>query len=198
MKKRILSYTLLAAIATSPVLACDQCGCQNEVYAEVKKNNNNLSEVEIVEVPTYKVVSVREKGSYDKISQLTPKVIEYVASKKEIEMVGAPMLICHEQSAEEAENAHKTATADVEVCVPVSGEAKDEDVFKVYDLEGGKMAKITHKGPYAECTKAYEKLFLWLTEKGYQPNGLSREVYLNDPREIDESEILTEIYVPIK
>jgi len=199
MKKKILSFTLLTTLATSlAALACDQCGCKLEFYKELVKNDTNLAEVQLVEVPSYKVISIRETGSYSKIAELTPKIIKYILSTKQLEMRGAPMLICHEQSAEEAEKANKQGTADVEICVPIAGNVEVAEPFKVYELEGGKMAKITHKGPYAECTKAYEKIYQWMVENKNTHNGFTREVYLNDPREIAESEILTDIYVPIK
>jgi len=35
----------------------------------------------------------------------------------------------------------------------------------VYELPGGKMAKIVHKGSYAKCSPTYEKLFSWIAEK---------------------------------
>ena len=60
------------------------------------------------------------------------------------------------------------------------------------------MAKIMHKGPYEDCGATYGKLFAWLQKNGKRMNGPTREVYLNDPREVPPEEILTEIYAPIE
>ena len=60
------------------------------------------------------------------------------------------------------------------------------------------MAKTVHKGPYEECGPTYENLFKWIGENGKKITGPTREVYLNDPREVPKEEILTEIYAPIE
>lgn len=59
------------------------------------------------------------------------------------------------------------------------------------------MAKIIHKGPYEECAPTYEKLFSWIAENGIGIFGHVREVYLNDPQEVQPDEVLTEIYAPL-
>ncbi|KYK34544.1 MAG: hypothetical protein AYK22_05300 [Thermoplasmatales archaeon SG8-52-3] len=59
------------------------------------------------------------------------------------------------------------------------------------------MAKITHKEPYDKCGETYNKLYQWIEQNGNTITGPTQEVYLNDPREVGEEEILTEIYAPI-
>lgn len=39
-----------------------------------------------------------------------------------------------------------------------------------------------------------KKMFSWIAENGKIISGPVREVYLNDPREVNPDEILTEIY----
>ena len=60
------------------------------------------------------------------------------------------------------------------------------------------MAKIIHKGRYQDCAPTYEKLFNWLAENKKQIIGPTREVYLNDPSEVAEEDLITEIYAPIR
>lgn len=45
--------------------------------------------------------------------------------------------------------------------MPVSEtiEMTDDDEINAYELPGGKMAKIIHKGPYEEFSLTYEQLF---------------------------------------
>ena len=59
------------------------------------------------------------------------------------------------------------------------------------------MAKIVHRGPYEECEPTYDRLFAWIARNGMSITGPIREAYLNDPREVPQEEILTEIYVPV-
>ena len=60
------------------------------------------------------------------------------------------------------------------------------------------MARIVHKGPYEECGPTYEKLFAWIKENNKKIVGPTREVYLNDPKDVSPEEILTEILAPIE
>jgi effector-binding domain-containing protein len=88
--------------------------------------------------------------------------------------------------------------ADIEVAAPISDKIEETGEIKCYTLLGGKMAKIIHKGPYDKCEPTYEKIFAWIKKNGRNIVGPTREVYLNDPREVGLEEALTEIYVPIK
>jgi effector-binding domain-containing protein len=66
-----------------------------------------------------------------------------------------------------------------------------------YELPGGQMAKIVHKGPYMKSAPTYKKLFEWIAANHKKVAGPTREVYMNDPREVPPEDILTEIYAPI-
>jgi len=78
------------------------------------------------------------------------------------------------------------------------GDVKSEGEFSVYELPGGKMAKIVRTGPYGGCEEVFNKLYAWIAENGYEIAGNSREVYLNSPMEVSQEELITEIYIPVK
>ena len=81
--------------------------------------------------------------------------------------------------------------------VPIAQRGKETEEITCYELPAAKMAKILHKGPYREETATYLKLFAWL-EKNKKPIvAPMREIYLNDPHEVPEEELLVEIYAPI-
>jgi len=107
------------------------------------------------------------------------------------------LYIMHEKSVEEALKADEADNADIEVCVPIAERIPETDEIKCYELSGGRMAKVIHKGPYEASGPVYEKLFAWILENGHEVAGPIREAYLNDPREVAPEEILTIIYVPI-
>jgi len=123
-------------------------------------------------------------------------LFEYAISYKAI-IVGHPLFLYHEKSVEEAKRADEAGNADIEVCIPIAKKVPENDEIKCYEISGGKMAKITHKGPYEESVPVYERLFAWLEENGCKLTGSIREAYLNDPKEVAPEEILTIIYVPI-
>lgn len=155
-----------------------------------------MENVEVVMVPDMAVLGIRKRGHYAMIPELIMKACIY-AMERGITMTGPPIFVMHEQSAEEAMAADREGTADVEIAIPVAGEAEGEGEVRSYTLPGGKMARIVHKGPYEACEPTYHRLFAWIAEQGKTITGPMREVYLNDPHEVRSEEILTEIYAPI-
>jgi AraC family transcriptional regulator len=64
-------------------------------------------------------------------------------------------------------------------------------------LNGGEYAVLRHKGPYAD--KAYLWLYAqWLPASGRQlrDSGMFEE-YLNNPRDVPPTELLTDIHMPL-
>jgi effector-binding domain-containing protein len=155
-----------------------------------------MDEITIVDVPMQNVLGIRKQGKYELIPQLLSSLYEH-ATAKGAQFAGMPAFICHELTKEEVMEADKKGTADIEVIAPVATPIDETDEIKYYQLAGGPMAKIVHKGPYEQCEQAYNKLFAWISENGKKISGPLREVYLNDPREVGPDEILTEIYAPV-
>jgi len=155
-----------------------------------------MSEVSIVNVKPQLVLGMRKRGTYPSIGVMIPQICQF-AAQNGIQMIGPPMFICHEMSPEEAKKADKENNADVEVAVPIAQRGKETEEIKCYELPGAKMAKIVHKGPYKEETATYEKLFAWLEKNNKTVVAPFREIYLNDPHEVPEEELLIEIYAPI-
>jgi AraC family transcriptional regulator len=154
-------------------------------------------EITIAEVEPHLVLVIRKRGRYEEIATMIPKVCQF-ADEKGIQILGPPIFVCHEMTHEEAMKANEEGNADVEIAVPVSEKIEGTDEIKCYELSGGKMAKIIHKGPYEDCGPTYDRLFAWLEENGKKIVAPIREVYLNDPREVPPEEILTEIHAPIE
>ena len=155
-----------------------------------------MSDITVVEVKPQLVLGMKKRGRYEEIATMLPKVFEFAVEKK-AQIQGPPIFVCHELTPEEAEKAQKEGNADVEVAVPISEKIEESDEIKCYELPGGKMAKTIHKGAYQDCGPTYLKLYDWLSENNKKIVGPIREVYLNDPTEVKEEDILTEIYAPI-
>ena len=155
-----------------------------------------MEEVNVVDVKPQLVAGMKKRGHYREIAELLPKLYHY-GTKKGAKFTAPPIFVCHE-TAEEAMEADKTGNALVEVAAPIAEKIEETKEIKCYTLPGGKMAKIIHKGPYDTCGPTYEKVFSWIKKNGRNIVGPTREVYLNDPREVGPEEILTEIYIPIK
>jgi AraC family transcriptional regulator len=66
-------------------------------------------------------------------------------------------------------------------------------------LDGGEYAVLRHKGPYADMHKSYRWLYAeWLPKSGRQlRDSVMFEEYLNNPREVQPTELLTDIHMPL-
>jgi effector-binding domain-containing protein len=155
-----------------------------------------MEPITLVEVPDQLVLAIRKRGHYRIIPELLASLFEFVF-KKQVAIAGMPMLLLHETSKEEAEEADRTGTADVEVAVPVNGHVRPEGDIVSYTLPGGTMARVVHLGPYEKAGESYERLFAWMAERDLGVKGPIREVYYNDPREVRPEEIKTEILAPV-
>lgn len=154
-----------------------------------------MSEVVMADVEPQVVVGVWRRGTYAEIGSMIEEVCEYAESSG-AGISGRPMFVCHE-TPRQAVKANEEASADVEVVIPVSNVVDGAGDITCYELPGGRMAKIVHKGPYEKSAPAYKKLFEWIAANHKKIAGPTREVYMNDPRHVAREEILTEIYAPI-
>ena len=168
--------------------------CRQTTYS--MEENLTMSDVTVVNVPTYTVLGMRKQGHYRDMAQMLPALCMFAATRG-IQMTGPPIFVMHETTPEEAIAADAAGTADIEVALPVAGKARGEGEITLYVLPGGTMARIVHKGPYEACKPTYLKLYAWIEQNHKKISGPIREVYLNDPREVGPAEILTEIYAPI-
>jgi effector-binding domain-containing protein len=82
---------------------------------------------------------------------------------------------------------------EMELCVPVNRLLESKGDIVAREVPGGLAAVTVHKGPYDAVEQAYSDLDTWIKENGYQYAGPAREVWLNDPSTVAESELLTEI-----
>ncbi|MEM1180207.1 MAG: GyrI-like domain-containing protein, partial [Acidobacteriota bacterium] len=61
----------------------------------------------------------------------------------------------------------------------------------------GEVLKITHTGSYEAMPVTYDKAQAFLTAHGHTPSGPPWDVWVSDPTEVPEAELITEIYFPL-
>ncbi|RCS25540.1 AraC family transcriptional regulator [Phyllobacterium salinisoli] len=85
-------------------------------------------------------------------------------------------------------------------CLPVASSVTIDAPLVETVLRGGPYAKLSYTGPYADMRGAYRWfLGVWLPASGYEPDDAPIfEAYLNDPREVPQSELRTDIHLPLK
>jgi AraC family transcriptional regulator len=158
---------------------------------------NLMKNVAVVDVVPQQVIGIRRRGKYEEIAPMIMELAEF-AVRRGVEVTGPPAFLCRETSPDAAMQASEAGNADVEVVFPVAGAVEGEGDIRVYELAGGTMARIIYMGPYCDCGEAYEELFAWLAANRKAITGPLREVYVNDPRETPETDLVTWIYAPIE
>jgi len=138
------------------------------------------------------VATISHVGSYGEISKLYEEIIKWLR-KKRLKITGPPFGWFYDNPEEVP--AHKLRS---EVGIPFEGEAKPEGNIKIKQTPVQEVLYTIHKGPYREVGPAYAALFQHAYGKSYVPSGSPMEIYLNDPSKVPETELLTEIQLPIK
>lgn len=85
-------------------------------------------------------------------------------------------------------------------CMTEGGDIPADAPLVHRHLDGGEYAVLRHKGPYADMHKAYQWLYgEWLPQSGREVRDTVRfEEYVNNPRDAAPTELLTDIYLPLK
>lgn len=148
-------------------------------------------EVKLKKTETMQVATISHVGSYGEIGKLYEEIIKWL-NQKQLEMSGPPFGWFYDNPQEVP--AHELRC---EVGFPFKGEAKPEGSIKIKQIPAQEVLYTIHKGPYSEVGPAYAALFQYGSEKGYTPLGSPMEIYLNDPAKTPESELLTEVQLPV-
>jgi effector-binding domain-containing protein len=157
----------------------------------------SLTEPVIKEVPAQRVLSKREKGVF---GITIPKLIGEICSRLSqengrpaaVKVVGPIMTIYHDQE-------YREEDADIEVALPIAGRITlDDPSIEVKNLPAGTFVSTIYTGPYQAIGKAHERIYSYVVDHGYVPDGPSRELYYNDPHEVPEDQLMTEIQFPIR
>ncbi len=157
----------------------------------------SITEPVVKDIPALRALSLRERGVYQEaIPRMIRELFTYVCPEEgrqpAARVAGPIMFICHDEE-------YRETDADIEVAIPITGPAGlDGAAAGVVTLPGGRFASVLHTGPYPGVGKAYERLFGYMNEHRLVPVGPSRELYLNDPAEVPEEELLTEVQFPVE
>jgi len=151
-----------------------------------------LVEVKLKKIEPMQTATMSHIGPYSESGKLYKEIAEWL-KQKQLKITGPPFGWFYDNPQEV--RAQKLRS---EVGFPFKGEAKLEGKIKIKKIPAQEVLSIIHKGPYREVGPSYAALFKHAKEKGYIPLGCPIEIYLNDPAKVPETELLTEIQVPIK
>lgn len=155
----------------------------------------SISEPIVKEVPAMRVLTRRGTGTYgETISRLIGEVCAGLAPRNgrapAFSVAGPIMTIYHD-------NEYREQDADLEVAVPVVGQAEvDDPTLVLQTLPATRVVSVVYTGPYQGISSAHEAVFR-AVQALLDWNGPAREVYLNDPNRVAEQELMTEVQYPV-
>lgn len=160
-----------------------------------------LSDVEVADSDGQTTVAVRLEGKMADLDipalfdEFLPVVIEHVRNGG-LEAAGPTYLRSF---------AFGPDDYDLEIGVPTAEAYDLPDLESVErgkpgssSLPSGRMAKVTHFGPYNTLSAAYRRLSEWMGANDLEPGIGAWESYIDDPAEVEEiSELRTDILWPL-
>lgn len=159
------------------------------------------------------ILTLRKKGRYEELGPMYGQLFQF-AGMHGIAPAGPPVYICRDEE-------YQPEEADLEAAVPVAGD-RDAIEAAVRDgggpigdeavdaedsrgrvgmrvLPGGRALAVTHVGPYERVGAAYKVLMDTVAQRGLEPTGPSREIYLTDPTQVESpEEYVTEVVLPVR
>ena len=170
-----------------------QKGKQLPPLLAAQKGARPMYDVSIREEGLRVIAGVTHKGPYFKIGAAFERFFFLCQSRNLWPRLGRPVgIYFHNPECTPEEDLRSMAGAELRV----------EDVPDGLDghkIAAGRYAVLTYRGPYTGIAAGYDRLFgQWLPESGELPaDAPCFEVYLNDPREVSEDDLLTEIHLPL-
>ena len=90
-------------------------------------------------------------------------------------------------------------SVDLECGMPVAEPLAGTERIRAGELPGGKVATVTHTGPYDDLRHTWAALTAWMKQQGLEAAGAPWEVYVTDPgAEPDPSKWRTDIFFPVR
>ena len=155
-----------------------------------------IGEPTIKKIPEMRVLSIRKIGSFDQtIGELIERIcttITNAENENKVTVTGPIMTLCYDEDFKEKDN-------DIEAAIPISGQitVNDQDM-EIKTIPSCKVLSYVHKGSYRNLHEKYTYLFKYAQEQGLIIKGPCRELYFNDPAEVSENDLKTEIQLPIE
>lgn len=151
-------------------------------------------QVDLLTVPKIELAGLLHRGDYLSIGGTFEKV--YIKAQN-LQLLGpdARMIGIYydDPFAEKAENLRSHA------CITATREQAKQSEMDPLSVGGGLHAVLAFTGPYSELEEAYRWLYgEWLPNSGMEAaDAPPFEEYLNDPKKVPATELVTKIYLPL-
>jgi DNA gyrase inhibitor GyrI/uncharacterized protein YndB with AHSA1/START domain len=89
-----------------------------------------------------------------------------------------------------------------DAAIPVRGVTdetpRDSAAVKLGYTYSGPAIRVRHSGSYRQLGSTHREIAAYLAALGLERNGDAWETYINDPTRVPESELLTDVYYPVR
>jgi AraC family transcriptional regulator len=154
----------------------------------------DVPRVEVEDLPAMSLVFLRHVGPYNQVGATWGRLMTWAGMRG---LLGPNMkLLGIVYDDPEVTPLDKVR---YEAAVAVSRPVQPEGEFGVMELGGGSYAVVTHKGPYEELGKTYQRVYGgWLPKSGRHLRDVPAfEQYLNSPQNTKPEDLVTLIHVPL-
>jgi effector-binding domain-containing protein len=121
------------------------------------------------------------------MAEAFPKIFHAVVSAG-VEPAGVPLAVYFDMGPEETT---------FECAIPVPGPFTSSGEVEPSSVGGGETAFAVHVGPYDTIGQTWTALMAWLAEQGRVAAGHGWESYVDEPGQVPDAELRTELYIPL-
>jgi AraC family transcriptional regulator len=151
-------------------------------------------DVEVKQMPALRVAAVHHVGPYNRISEAFGRLGD-IAGRAGL-LDGKPtMLALYYDDPEVTPEAELNSDA----AIVVSENAQLAPGLAEHRLPAGRYACTVHIGPYEQLGDTWSRFMgQWLPQSGERmAEGTSYEIYVNNPTEVPQAQLRTELYIPL-
>jgi AraC family transcriptional regulator len=151
--------------------------------------------VDIVSIENKRVATTRHIGPYHQIAKAF-ETLGAIAGPAGLFVEGASTIALYYDDPETTDPTELRSDAGV----TIASDASLPEGLSEQEIDGGKYAKMVHRGSYASIGNSWSRLMgEWLPDSGerHEEERVCFELYVNNPMQVPEEELLTELYLPL-
>jgi AraC family transcriptional regulator len=146
--------------------------------------------IEEKDISQRKAAVINHTGKLADMAKLNSKLM-ICLMKSKVEVVGHLFAIYH-TSPQEVD----VDKMNYDLGIPIKGDIDCEEI-KMVQYPPQKVLSFTHVGSYSKLGEVYANALKYIIAKRIQLNGDPYEIYINNPQDFAEDELITEIQFPI-
>lgn len=161
---------------------------------ETLKNIQMKNQIEVKQMPAFKVIYTRHIGEYDQIGTVYEKLYKWAGARELINEDTRMMTIYHDDPKVTEQSKNQQSA-----CLIIDQDIKAEGEFGNLDVAAGKFAVGRFEIGMHEFKAAWDGVFLWISENGFQPDDFAPyEIYYNNKDQHPEQKFIVDICIPVK